>query len=124
MFDCADPRGVARFWRDATGFRVRHRPEEPEDLDEWTDDPDWVALRNPVAGSPGLGFQRVPEGKVVKNRVHLDLYAPDEEGEVARLKDLGATELWRSRDPDDAFIVLGDPEGNEFCVVRAPPAEG
>jgi catechol 2,3-dioxygenase-like lactoylglutathione lyase family enzyme len=124
VFDCADPKGLARFWRDVTGFRVRHKPGEPEDPEQWTDDPDWVAVSDPAGRSPGLGFQRVPEGKVVKNRVHIDLYAPDEEDEVVRLKGLGARELWRSRDPDDPFIVLADPEGNEFCVVRAPPAEG
>jgi catechol 2,3-dioxygenase-like lactoylglutathione lyase family enzyme len=118
VFDCADPRMVVRFWRDATGFRVRHQPDEPEDLDQWTDDPDWVGLYDPEGRSPTLGFQRVPEGKVAKNRVHIDLHAPDEEREAERLRGLGARELWRSQDPEDPFIVLGDPEGNEFCVVR------
>jgi glyoxalase superfamily protein len=56
----------------------------------------------------------------VKNRVHVDLYALDEEVEADRIAALGARRLWRSTDPDDPFVVLADPEGNEFCVVRAP----
>jgi hypothetical protein len=80
--------------------------------------PDWVTLYDPEERSPTLGFQRVPEGKIAKNRVHIDLHAPDQEGEARRLKELGARELWRSTDPEDQFIVLGDPEGNEFCVVH------
>jgi predicted enzyme related to lactoylglutathione lyase len=60
----------------------------------------------------------VPEGKTVKNRVHVDLYALDEEAAAERIVALGARHLWRSIDPDDRFVVLADPEGNEFCVVR------
>jgi Glyoxalase-like domain len=63
VFDCAEPRTVARFWRDAVGFRVRQLASEPEDLDRWPDDPDWVRLYDPEAESPTLGFQRVPEGE-------------------------------------------------------------
>jgi hypothetical protein len=55
----------------------------------------------------------------VKNRVHLDLRSTDEESEASRLEALGANRLRRSEDPDDVFVVLADPEGNEFCVVRA-----
>jgi hypothetical protein len=51
--------------------------------------------------------------------VHLDLSSTDEESEASRLAALGATRLRRSEDPDDIFVVLADPEGNEFCVVRA-----
>ena len=54
----------------------------------------------------------------MKNRVHLDLSSTDEESEASRLAALGATRLRRSEDPDDVFVVLADPEGNEFCVVR------
>jgi hypothetical protein len=56
----------------------------------------------------------------VKNRVHVDLGAPDIEPEAKRIEALGATRLWISEDPEDPFIVLADPEGNEFCVVRTP----
>jgi hypothetical protein len=66
-------------------------------------------------------FERVPEGKATKNRVHLDL-TPDttREQEVARLVSLGATEVGDHRRPDGSgWIVLADPEGNEFCVERS-----
>jgi hypothetical protein len=62
----------------------------------------------------------VPEDKVVKNRVHMDLYVDNEELAATRIVALGASRLWRSPNPDDPFIVLADPEGNEFCMVRAP----
>jgi predicted enzyme related to lactoylglutathione lyase len=55
----------------------------------------------------------------VKNRVHMDFVAEDEEAEAARIQELGATFLWRSKNPEDPFVTLADPEGNEFCVVRA-----
>jgi hypothetical protein len=60
----------------------------------------------------------VPEAKVVKNRVHVDLGSADEGAEATRIEALGATRLWVSDDPEDPFVVLADPEGNEFCVVR------
>ncbi len=73
--------------------------------------------------APRIAFQRVPEGKVVKNRVHLDFEAEDEEATAAQIQALGARFLWRSSNPEDPFVTLADPEGNEFCVVRAtrPP---
>lgn len=76
-----------------------------------------------VGRAPRICFQRVPEGKVVKNRVHMDFEAEDEEATVAQIQSLGATFLWRSSNPEDPFVTMGDPEGNEFCVVRSvrPP---
>ena len=65
-----------------------------------------------------IAFQRVPEDKVTKNRVHIDVSATDENEEATRIEGLGATRLWVSDKPDDPFVVLADPEGNEFCVVR------
>jgi predicted enzyme related to lactoylglutathione lyase len=70
-------------------------------------------LVEPADGGPRLWFQRVPEGKVVKNRVHLDLLATDLDDEVGRLTGLGATVLARHAD----HVVLADPEGNEFCLA-------
>jgi hypothetical protein len=67
-------------------------------------------------------FQRVPEGKVVKNRVHIDLYTPDHQA-AARIEGLGARRLWVSENPEDPFIVLADREGNEFCVVHEAPGD-
>lgn len=114
VFDCADPIGLARFWQAVTGFE----PAEP--LVPGPEGDDWAQLTDPAGRQPSLGFQKVPEGKVVKNRVHVDLYATDEEAGAERIVALGARRLWRSEDPDDPFVVLADPEGNEFCVVRAP----
>ena len=67
-------------------------------------------------GSPRLWFQRVPEAKVVKNRVHLDVRADDVAAEVDRLVALGATRL--DDGPVGDLVVLRDPEGNELCVIR------
>jgi len=106
VFDCADPASLAAFWAAVTGYEAR-----PEDDDSWR------TLRGPD-GRPNIGFQKVPEPKRVKNRVHLDLYAADEEAAAARIEALGATRLYVSENPDDIFVTLADPEGNEFCVCR------
>ncbi len=108
VIDCGDPRSLARFWAAATGYEVQ------------TDLEDWASVVGEVGRGIRIGFQKVPEGKVVKNRVHVDLAAADEEADARRIESLGATRLWVSDDPDDPFVVLADPEGNEFCVVRAP----
>lgn len=79
--------------------------EDPED------DPGAVEPSSP--GHPRLYFQKVPEPKAVKNRVHLDLRADDVEAEVKRLAALGAAELHRH----GSWVTLRDPEGNEFCMV-------
>ena len=69
--------------------------------------------------SPDLLFLKVPEGKTVKNRLHLDLRPVDQAAEVARLLDLGATHADVGQPADASFTVLRDPEGNELCVLRA-----
>jgi predicted enzyme related to lactoylglutathione lyase len=106
VIDCADPPTLAPFWSAVTGYR-----------EEYGDD-EWVSLADPAGEGVRIGLQRVPEPKSVKNRVHIDLWAADEEASAARIQALGATRLWVSKDPQDVFIVLADPEGNEFCVVR------
>jgi hypothetical protein len=78
------------------------------------DDPG-VVVESQVPGAPRLYFQKVPESKTVKNRVHLDLRASDVGAEVNRLLAAGATELHRF----DGCVTLLDPEGNEFCVDQA-----
>ena len=83
----------------------------------------------PPAGSPEDGvapdllFLAVPEGKSVKNRLHLDLRPEDQAAEVARIEALGATRVDIGQGPDVTWVVLADPEGNEFCVLRALTAE-
>jgi hypothetical protein len=116
-FDCAHPASLARFWAavlddyavapydDAELERLRsmgiHDPE---------DDPS--VLVEPSGDGPRLFFQRVPEEKVAKNRVHFDLRVSDIDDEIERLVRLGATVLARYEEN----TVLGDLEGNEFCL--------
>jgi hypothetical protein len=101
-FDCAEPLAVAAFWAEALGSNV---DEDSTTEKAWVEPAGW--------GGPSLWFQRVPEGKVVKNRQHFDLrVVGDIPSEVRRLTDLGARLL---RD-DHGQIVMADPEGNEFCV--------
>jgi predicted enzyme related to lactoylglutathione lyase len=108
--DCQDPYQLARWW--CTVFGV---PPYPEDH---PGDPE--ALCVPVAGELRLLFERVPEAKAGKNRVHLDLHAgPEGDREIARLTGLGARLIADNREPDGTgWVVLADPEGNEFCVER------
>ena len=98
------------FWQEALGYE----PREPEE-------DGWVVLRDPEGRGPNLSLDRVakpfePLGRI--SRVHLDLYTTDQEGEVGRLVGIGATRYPREYHPDDDFVVLEDPDGNRFCVVR------
>lgn len=113
-FDCADPRGLATFWATALSYEI-YAPNEANGE---------VELRDPTGEGPRLGFMKVPESKVVKNRVHLDLL-PDTslEAEVERLTAAGATPVETLRDPESFvdpmhWTVMQDPEGNEFCVIE------
>ena len=112
--DCNDLVRVAAFWRDA----LRYEESEPPSPD---------AIFHGLAASDGrngihhLTLQRVPEPKSAKNRAHLDLFVVDLDAEVARLLALGGHVIVPARD-DGPFrtAVLGDPEGNELCVVQRP----
>ena len=106
--DCADVAGQAAFWSQVLGVPV--------------DENDGNAFMRTVgyqnAALPRMMFLAVPEGKTVKNRVHLDLHADDRAAEVARVVALGATHV---RDHDEwgvQWTVLTDPEGNEFCIAQ------
>ena len=114
-FDCTDPLRVARFWAEALGYRAEY------------DDEDGSASAEDATGSgPRLYFQRVPEGKVVKNRLHLDVrvgtgLTGEErlaalEAECARLITHGATRVRLLYDDTGSCIVMQDVEGNEFCL--------
>jgi catechol 2,3-dioxygenase-like lactoylglutathione lyase family enzyme len=102
------PAAVA-FWTEALGYVVRDGKPEP----------DWVVLSPPGGGWSNLSLQRTEAPKAGRNRLHLDLYADDQAAEVARLEALGAGRpAWDY--PEDAdFVVLTDPDGNEFCVIAA-----
>lgn len=136
VIDCGDPARVARFWAAALGYVLQPPPAGHESWEaflEATGVPteDWnraSAVIDPEGKRPRLYFQRVPEGKVVKNRVHLDLNVgggpetPLEErrgridAEVERLKGLGARVLRPVEEWGEYWVVMQDPEGNEFCV--------
>ncbi len=128
-FDCTDPHGLARFWADALGYEREDHSEGVTSLlaaghipAEATVEIDGKAAFAEVAACSGDGprlfFQKVPEPKVAKNRMHLDLHVgPDRvEAEARRLQGLGATFLWTSDDRGAYTITLADPEGNELCV--------
>jgi predicted enzyme related to lactoylglutathione lyase len=110
--DARDPSAAATFWEAALGWRRTH------------DDGVEVVLEPPAGSpqdgvSPDLLFLRVPEGKVGKNRLHIDLRPDDQDAEVARLLALGAQRVEVGQDPDVTWVVLADPDGNELCVLRA-----
>jgi catechol 2,3-dioxygenase-like lactoylglutathione lyase family enzyme len=140
--DCTDPNLLAAFWAEAMGYRVEDHSEliaglldqgligedlltEVDGRRAWksvaaVNDPD--APADPATGM-GKGmrilFQAVPEPKTVKNRVHLDLHVGADriDAEVERLEGLGGTRLSeRFEENGAAWVVMGDPEGNEFCV--------
>lgn len=102
VFDADDPPRAAQFWAAAL----------ERDIAE--SDPEWATL----AGEPRIDFMKVPEGKIVKNRLHLDWYAPEREAEIDRLMGLGATRLQDVKNEDFEWTTLADVEGNEFCVVQ------
>ena len=105
--DCDDAPGLARFWAEALGYTV---------LDD--DDPDEVMIVPPApTAGPRFLFLKVPEGKVVKNRIHLDLRSDDQEAEVERLISMGAAPADVGQ-TEVTWVVLADPEGNEFCILR------
>ncbi len=120
-FDCSDPRGLAEFWAAVIGVDDVRYASGPVDVSLGGNSvrvvEEWASVRSDIPGSPILVFGRVPEGKTVRNRLHLDLQADDMKAEVARLAKLGATLVQeRNRGPNDVWTVLHDPEGNEFCI--------
>jgi catechol 2,3-dioxygenase-like lactoylglutathione lyase family enzyme len=138
-FDCADPARLAGFWAEALGYRLEEPPDgfatwqqywvsrglPPEEIEDGYD-----AIVDPEGVRPRIWFQPVPEGKVVKNRLHLDLgvsggrQVPLEtrrrrvDAEAERLVAAGATRLrvLSEEGVDHYGVVMADPEGNEFCL--------
>ncbi|GAA3618516.1 VOC family protein [Nonomuraea rosea] len=136
-FDCADPAGLSAFWAETLGYQLQ---EPPKGFESWEQAleamgvpperrNDASAVIDPDGLGPRLFFQRVPEGKQAKNRVHLDVRAaPGLEGdarmaaleaEAERLVSRGAARLGRQEPAPPlgaGHIVMADPEGNEFCL--------
>ena len=124
-FDCAEPEVLARFWAAVLGYpppdvegtlAVLSALGQPED-----ELGNWYRIEDPAGVGPRLAFQRVLEPKVVKNRVHLDVTPLENvpqavEDELNRVLALGASQIRRVTDEAGTFVVLADPEGNEFCI--------
>jgi hypothetical protein len=127
-FDCADPDALATFWAAALEYLAPDLAGRDEHLRSIgiaeSDLRNWCRIEDPEKKRPRLFFQRVPEGKTVKNRVHLDIGVTaggpgDQEAidaEVERLVGHGATILRPVADEAGYFVIMQDPEGNEFCV--------
>ncbi len=106
VIDSADPPGLARWWAQVLDYRIVYEA------------PDEVAVARDEETYPGLVFVPVPEGKTVKNRLHIDLNPDDQDAEVARLEGLGAQRVDVGQG-EQSWVVLADPGGNEFCVLTA-----
>lgn len=105
--DCADPAALADFWG-----KVLNRPVSPGSTSENAT----LDATDPVSG-PKMFFQKVPETKVVKNRLHLDLLTEHYDKEIERLTSLGAKPLNETKLPEVRWTTFGDPEGNEFDLL-------
>jgi hypothetical protein len=135
-FDAADPQALAAFWGETLGYVEQPPPEGFDSWEAWAEANDlpretwgdYDARVDPDGAGPRLYFQRVPEPKTAKNRVHLDLAVgggrgtPPEElrrniaTAVERAVAAGATKVREVDERDEYWVVLQDPEGNEFCM--------
>jgi hypothetical protein len=136
-FDAADPQRLAAFWETALGYQEEPPPEPFASWEDWARSVeipeerwgDYAALVDPEGVQPRLFFQRVPEPKTAKNRVHLDVSVggdrrratPEQrrpliDAAAERLVGAGATRVRAYDEPDQYWVVMQDPEGNEFCL--------
>jgi hypothetical protein len=131
-FDCADPHAQAAFWAAVFGAEVEDHSALVDQLvaegrmpagdrierDGRSAFRDVAACRDPAGVEPRLFFQRVPEPKTAKNRMHLDVHVAEDRkaAEVERLVALGAEHIATNQDRGPLTYVLRDPEGNEFCL--------
>ena len=126
VIDCTDPGRLCSFWTAALGYELEPVPAGFATWDDYWRDvgvpeeelgggPD--RIRDPDGAGPAIWFQVVPEGKTIKNRLHIDLDPDDQAAEVARILALGAQPAGVGQG-DAPWVVLADPEGNEFCVLQ------
>ena len=116
VLDCADPLRVARFWSEVLGWPMRRHEEDGEV---------YYDLEPPSPDTPELAFVPSADSKAHQLRLHIDLRptpGATQDEEVARLLALGATRADVGQGDDVSWVVLADVEGNEFCVLAAPPA--
>ncbi len=107
VVDATDPARLARWWAEVLDYRLLYEAS------------DEVVISRDEKTYPGLIFVPVPEAKTVKNRLHIDLNPDDQEAEVERLVNMGARRVDVGQGDEVSWVVLADPEGNEFCVLRA-----
>jgi len=115
--DAHDPHALAAFWAEALGWKVG---EDVNDVEVWIE----RELGDPNnTGFPDILFLKNLDPKKSKNRLHLDFRPNDQAAEVARLEKLGAKkiDIGQSAEPTCTWVVMADPEGNEFCVLSARP---
>ena len=113
--DAQDPLALAQFWAEALGWKIG---EDVNEIEVWIE----RELGDPKnTGFPDILFLKNSDKKQGKNRLHLDLRPDDQAAEVARLEKLGAKQIdiGQSAEPTCTWVVMADPEGNEFCVLRA-----
>lgn len=106
IVDALDPVALGRWWQDALGWVVVN------------DDPEEFEIRPAPEQLPGLLFASVPETKTIKNRLHLDFRPDDQDKEVERMLEIGATRASLGQG-EQSWVVLADPEGNEFCILSS-----
>ena len=107
VIDSRDPARLAEFWAETLDYKIIYKS------------PDEVVVARDEHTYPALIFVPVPEQKSGKNRLHIDLNPDDRDAEVDRLLGLGATRADIGQGDEVTWVVLADPEGNEFCVLRA-----
>ena len=133
-FDAGDPGALAAFWAQVLGYMAEPPPEGFASWEDWAREQgipedrwnDASAIVDPDGAGPRIFFQKVPEGKTAKNRVHLDVRAAPGldadarwerlRGEAERLIEAGATKLYEREERGAFWITMQDPEGNEFCL--------
>lgn len=117
IIDSHDPRRLADFWCGVLGYRITEESDELVEIAGWEPDRDTIRAQ---PSAPTLVFVPVPEGKSVKNRIHIDVSPADrgQDEEVRRLLGLGARHVDIGQG-EQSWVVLADPEGNEFCVLRS-----
>ena len=115
VIDCKEPAAIAKFWEAVLGAKVTFADETGAMLESP------INLENGDKFPPIL-FYKNPDAKVVKNRIHFDLTPDDQAAEVLRIEGLGGKriEIGQSADPATTWVVMADPEGNEFCVLKSP----
>ena len=112
--DSKDPKKLAEFWAAALDWKITYEDENEVSIE-------LLDGSSEVGRIPDILFIKVPDEKIVKNRLHFDMRPQDQEAEVIRLEALGAKriEIGQSAYQGTTWVVMADPEGNEFCVLRA-----